>query len=70
MSSFHARPSDADVLFQPIQVGDLNLPNRVAMAPLTRNRASAGLITSPKPPRSAPRRRDRLTAKRLPQVEH
>jgi N-ethylmaleimide reductase len=26
-------------LFTPIQVGDLNLPNRIVMAPLTRNRA-------------------------------
>ena len=44
MSSSHASPSDAEVLFQPIQVGDLRLPNRVAMAPLTRNRASAGNV--------------------------
>lgn len=26
-------------LFTPVQVGDLNLPNRIVMAPLTRNRA-------------------------------
>lgn len=30
-------------LFDPIQMGDLALPNRVVMAPLTRNRAIAGL---------------------------
>ena len=35
---------DIEVLFQPIQVGDLSLPNRVVMAPLTRNRASAGNV--------------------------
>ena len=29
-------------LFDPIQMGDLALPNRVVMAPLTRNRAVAG----------------------------
>lgn len=32
----------ADVLFQPISVGDLELPNRLVMAPLTRNRADDG----------------------------
>lgn len=31
--------SELDPLFQPITVGDLVLPNRVLMAPLTRNRA-------------------------------
>jgi N-ethylmaleimide reductase len=30
-------------LFDPIEMGDLHLPNRVVMAPLTRNRAVAGL---------------------------
>jgi N-ethylmaleimide reductase len=30
-------------LFDPIQMGDVALPNRVVMAPLTRNRAVAGL---------------------------
>ena len=30
-------------LFDPIQMGDLALPNRIVMAPLTRNRAVAGL---------------------------
>ncbi len=31
-------------LFDPIQVGDLNLPNRIVMAPLTRCRAGAGRV--------------------------
>jgi 2,4-dienoyl-CoA reductase-like NADH-dependent reductase (Old Yellow Enzyme family) len=31
-------------LFQPLQVGDLNLPNRIVMAPLTRCRADAGRV--------------------------
>ncbi|OIR11069.1 N-ethylmaleimide reductase [mine drainage metagenome] len=31
-------------LMTPIQVGDLNLPNRIVMAPLTRCRASAGRV--------------------------
>jgi N-ethylmaleimide reductase len=31
-----------DALFQPIQLGALTLSNRMAMAPLTRNRAAAG----------------------------
>ena len=31
-------------LFDPIQVGDLQLPNRIVMAPLTRCRASAGRV--------------------------
>ncbi|MGI4861117.1 MAG: alkene reductase [Janthinobacterium lividum] len=29
-------------LFDPLQVGDLNLPNRIIMAPLTRSRADGG----------------------------
>ena len=40
----HVEAPDVEVLFQPIQVGDLTLPNRVVMAPLTRNRASAGNV--------------------------
>ena len=36
--------ADAGVLFQPIRVGDLSLPNRVVMAPLTRSRAGAGNV--------------------------
>ena len=35
-------PSNASVLFQPFQLGDLALPNRLVMAPLTRNRADRG----------------------------
>lgn len=31
-------------LIEPLQVGELNLPNRIVMAPLTRCRASAGRI--------------------------
>ena len=31
-------------LLQPLQVGDLNLPNRIVMAPLTRCRADAGRV--------------------------
>ncbi|MDI9848997.1 alkene reductase [Rhodoblastus sp. 17X3] len=37
MSAHHA-----DKLFQPYQLGDLSLANRVVMAPLTRNRATPG----------------------------
>ena len=35
------------LLLTPIQVGDLNLPNRVIMAPLTRCRASEGRVPNP-----------------------
>lgn len=31
--------TDANQLFRPVQVGAIGLPNRVLMAPLTRNRA-------------------------------
>jgi N-ethylmaleimide reductase len=31
-------------LFDPIKVGDINLPNRIVLAPLTRCRASAGRV--------------------------
>ena len=34
-------------LFDPIQVGDIALSNRIVMAPLTRNRAIAGNVTGP-----------------------
>ena len=44
MTTSHTSPADAEVLFQPIKVGDLALPNRIVMAPLTRNRASAGTV--------------------------
>jgi N-ethylmaleimide reductase len=33
---------DASPLFQPFRLGDLELPNRIVMAPLTRNRAAHG----------------------------
>jgi N-ethylmaleimide reductase len=32
-------------LFDPVQVGDLHLPNRIVMAPLTRNRAPGAIPT-------------------------
>jgi N-ethylmaleimide reductase len=35
-------PDNAHVLFESVQVGDLRLPNRIVMAPLTRNRATRG----------------------------
>ncbi|WP_218079538.1 alkene reductase [Anthocerotibacter panamensis] len=34
-------------LFSPLQLGPLNLPNRIVMAPLTRSRAGAGLVPQP-----------------------
>ena len=33
---------DPALLFQPFRLGDLDLPNRIVMAPLTRNRATPG----------------------------
>lgn len=36
-----------DALFQPLQLGDITLANRMAMAPLTRNRAAAGNVPGP-----------------------
>ena len=44
MNTHAATHSDIDVLFQPIQVGDLEARNRIVMAPLTRNRASKGNV--------------------------
>lgn len=44
MNTSSAAKADSDPLFQPIKVGDLSLPNRVVMAPLTRNRASEGNV--------------------------
>jgi N-ethylmaleimide reductase len=41
MTDSHA---SVDALFQPITVGELNLPNRIVMAPLTRNRAGEGNV--------------------------
>src|SRR5258708_8456949 len=34
-------------LFEPHKLGPITLPNRFVMAPLTRNRAVAGLVPSP-----------------------
>lgn len=34
--------TDSLALFEPFRLGDLTLPNRIVMAPLTRNRATAG----------------------------
>lgn len=36
----------ATTLFDPFRLGDLTLPNRIVMAPLTRNRAAAGFLPS------------------------
>ncbi|MET0334843.1 MAG: alkene reductase [Rhizobacter sp.] len=36
-----------DALFQPIKLGRIELANRMAMAPLTRNRAAGGNLPSP-----------------------
>jgi len=35
-------PIDAQVLFEPYKLGDIELKNRIVMAPLTRNRATPG----------------------------
>lgn len=35
------------LLFKPLQLGDLQLPNRIIMAPLTRCRAGAGRVPTP-----------------------
>lgn len=37
----HQAPLSATSLLQPLQVGELHLPSRVVMAPMTRNRADA-----------------------------
>ena len=34
-------------LYQPFRLGDITLSNRMAMAPLTRNRAEAGNVPGP-----------------------
>src|SRR3954471_10526493 len=39
--------SAATRLFEPYKLGPLTLPNRLVMAPLTRNRALAGLVPNP-----------------------
>jgi len=40
------QPRSLRALFEPVQVGALKLSNRIVMAPLTRNRAGAGLVPS------------------------
>ena len=44
MNTSHA---SADSLLQPFRLGDLTLPNRVVMAPLTRGRAGQERIPNP-----------------------
>src|SRR3954451_1457100 len=39
--------SPASKLFEPYKLGPLTLPNRLVMAPLTRNRAAAGFVPGP-----------------------
>jgi N-ethylmaleimide reductase len=39
--------SSASTLFDPLSAGALTLANRIVMAPLTRNRAGAGLVPGP-----------------------
>ena len=39
--------STSSKLFEPYKLGPITLPNRLVMAPLTRNRAVAGLVPSP-----------------------
>ncbi len=34
-------------LFDPIRIGDIELANRIVMAPLSRNRAAPGQVPSP-----------------------
>lgn len=41
------QPSSEQSLFEPAQIGDLKLANRIVMAPLTRNRAGPGLAPGP-----------------------
>src|SRR6202163_567563 len=41
------RMSKPTKLFEPYKLGPLTLPNRLVMAPLTRNRAVAGMVPSP-----------------------
>lgn len=37
----------APTLFDPFRLGEMTLPNRIVMAPLTRNRAAAGFVPGP-----------------------
>jgi N-ethylmaleimide reductase len=45
--SWNNNMSTATKLFEPTKLGPLTLPNRLVMAPLTRNRALAGLVPNP-----------------------
>jgi N-ethylmaleimide reductase len=38
-------PQDLDLLFAPLTVGKLDIPNRLVMSPMTRSRAVGGLVT-------------------------
>ncbi len=42
-----AETSDAPDLFTPLRLGELELPNRIVLAPLTRNRAGPGNVPQP-----------------------
>jgi N-ethylmaleimide reductase len=41
--NLYSRPS----LFEPVRIGEIELSNRIVMAPLTRNRAAAGRVPGP-----------------------
>jgi N-ethylmaleimide reductase len=45
--SRNKKMTTATKLFEPTKLGPLTLPNRLVMAPLTRNRALAGLVPNP-----------------------
>ncbi|MGD8309855.1 MAG: alkene reductase [Chromatiales bacterium] len=47
MSEKASPAGKAPDLFTPVRIGDLELPNRVVMAPLTRNRAGPGGVPQP-----------------------
>ncbi|KAF7324895.1 Oxidored-FMN domain-containing protein [Mycena kentingensis (nom. inval.)] len=38
--------AEMDVLFQPLQIGDVTIPNRIGMAAMARNRSNAGNVPS------------------------
>jgi N-ethylmaleimide reductase len=46
-TSWKNKMSTATKLFEPTKLGPITLPNRLVMAPLTRNRALAGLVPNP-----------------------
>ncbi|MGH9212584.1 MAG: alkene reductase [Acidimicrobiales bacterium] len=39
-------PQDLDLLYAPLTIGKLDLPNRLVMSPMTRSRTVGGLVTS------------------------